>query len=114
PRADERRDRRFWVERSDACEERARLQLLVADDLILVAPPELQRRARRGDRPRVRERAPLRVRAGPQLRRPADFQPRELLQASAHRAVPRLPAPLAARAAREGGVLQPELRHGAE
>src|SRR5207248_7002296 len=83
PIADELGDRLARVEPLDEPVEQARLLVLVDDDAVAAAPPELERDAGEGDPPREDERAAVGVEARRLARRAADLEPREPLQLEA-------------------------------
>ena len=91
PCADELVDGSDWIEALDVTVEQARLVLLVADDPVAPAPPDLERHAGERDLPCPVERAADRVSAGICGRRPADLATREPLQAIDRREGDRTP-----------------------
>ena len=105
---------RIGIELDDALEEGPRLALLIEDDPILGAPPELQRHARGGDSPDVGRRTALEVRERPRRRRASDLLTGERLQASADRPLPRLIADVVARNAQKASVLERQVGHRVE
>src|SRR6478672_5067274 len=83
PLADELTDGGNWVEAFDVTVEQTRLVLLIADDPVAPAPPDLERHTAECNLPRPVERAAGRVSAGIRRRRPADLATREALQSIA-------------------------------
>ncbi|HEY2937181.1 MAG TPA: hypothetical protein VGJ25_11320 [Gaiellaceae bacterium] len=80
PRADEAEHACLRVELQDPPEQRARVLRLLGDDAVADAPPELERHAGEGDRPRGVERAADGVRARIAPRRAAHLVAGERLQ----------------------------------
>ena len=80
PVADVRGHLTAGVQTVELAEERARLVFLVEDDLILAAPPDLQRDLGTRDLRRQSQRAAIEIRAGKLARCPADLAAKRRLQ----------------------------------
>src|SRR3954453_16897665 len=78
-------DRRTWIRCAEPPEELAGLLLLVDDDSVRGAPPDLQRHAGSCDPARVRDGAALREGERPLPRRPTELRTREHLQPPSER-----------------------------
>src|SRR3954468_22666623 len=107
-------DRRTWIRCAEPPEELAGLLLLVDDDAVRGAPPDLQRHAGGRDPARVRDGAALGEGEGPLLRRPTELRAREHLQPPTERLAEVVQAVRVATQLPERSVLLCEVGDGVE
>src|SRR6476620_7191622 len=111
PEADVAADRCAWIHRAELPEELSRLALLIDDDAVGRAPPDLQRHARRCNRTRVGDRAALGERERALPRRAAELGACEHLQAASERLAEVMQTVRVAAQLPERAVLLREVRH---